>query len=311
MGSQLLAHLARDQTVEQILGFDVHEPHSKTEKLKFFRIDIRNSAIIPLLQTERVDTLVHLAFIMNPVGIERQSYDIDVNGARNLINAVKSSCIKKVILSSSTSVYGAHADNPNPIDEGQPCRPNPGNLYAAHKVAMEKLFTTLHNAHQDITLTVFRICMILGPHMDNNILRAARVTPGILTVKKHNPHLQFIHEADVVRALLCAVRNDMPGIFNLVGHGSITMERLCKILHKIRIPLNFTMLRFVHGFFRVLRIPLMDFESGWLHFFRASCIADSTKLEHEFAFRPSFSTEDALRSYVEVKKLSFKKPTKI
>lgn len=67
--------------------------------------------------------MVHLAFIMAVTHNRKKAYDIDVNGTRNVLKACDKT--KKIIAVSSTSVYGAHPDNPEWLTEDRPLRGNP------------------------------------------------------------------------------------------------------------------------------------------------------------------------------------------
>ena len=301
LGSQLLARLDTEKSVDRIIGFDIKPACTTSEKLKFFHMDVRDPSLGSVLKKENVDIVVHLAFVLYTIRDNKKWKDIDVNGSRNVVSAIKNSSARKVILASSTSVYGVHRDNPNPIFESQPLNPNPDNLYAVHKKEVEDIFLKFSSEHQEITVTIFRPCMTLGPHMDNLVCQLALKLPKIITVKNHNPLLQFAHEDDVAEAFIFAIKNDVPGIFNLVSKGTITMERFCEIYNKDHIQLSFGLLYKLHSILWALRFPYVTFPPGWLHFLRYSCIASGEKFENEYSFLPSFSTEDALKSYIEAR----------
>jgi len=262
-------------------------------------MDVRDPALGSVIRQERVDTIIHLAFVLFPIRDLNTFYDIDVNGSRNVLAACENSSIRKIILSSSTSVYGVHPDNPLPMTEDQPFRPNPDNHYGVHKTEVEGLLREFAETHHDVTVTVFRPCMFLGPNVDNLICQLAVKLPTLIKIKNHNPLLQFVHEEDVVGAIALALQRDMPGAFNLVGKGTVTMEEFCAAFGKGRIELNYRLLYTGHNLLWKLRFPLITFNPGWLNYLHYSSIASGEKLEAAHGFAPSFTTERALRSYVE------------
>ncbi|MCP4714004.1 MAG: NAD-dependent epimerase/dehydratase family protein [Deltaproteobacteria bacterium] len=298
MGNRLLRRLDAESSVERIIGIDIRPPEIRSAKLTFYSCDIRSPEVCEIIDREKVDTIAHLAFVLSSTRNKQQQYDIDVNGSRNVIEAVRRSRVTRVVLASSTSVYGVHADNPNPIGEDSPRRPNPDNAYAVHKVEVEDLFFRLAGEKKEVTVTVFRPCMILGPHMDNLISRCAWQAPQIAGVIGYNPQLQFVHEDDVVNAFSAAILQEMPGTYNLAGSGTITFDRFCVLFRKRCIRLPFRLLYMLFSLGWVLRLPVVMFSPGWLYFLKDVLIVGTDRIQQEYGFSPQYSTEAALESYL-------------
>lgn len=298
LGSRLVERLINETTVERIIGFDIAAPRSLPPKVKFFQMDVLDPAIVSVLEKQQIETIIHLAFVLFPLREKKRHYAIDVDGSRNVLEAAEKTNIKKIIIASSTSVYGVHDDNPELIYEEYPLKPNPDNEYAVHKTEVEALVAAFRQRHPEVCVTVFRPCMILGPHMDNLICKMACLLPCIITAKSYDPLLQFVHEDDVVAAFIMAIFKDLPGIFNLVGSGTINMKEFCSIFNKNSLAVPFPLLYNIHSFLWTIRFPLITFSAGWLHFFRYACIASGEKIKKEHCFYPAFSSGSALQSYV-------------
>ena len=63
---------------------------------------------------------------------------------------------------SSATVYGAWANNPVPLTEDAPLRPNPEFAYAVHKAQVERLVTDWADDHSDAAVAILRPALALA-----------------------------------------------------------------------------------------------------------------------------------------------------
>ncbi|MEC8086113.1 MAG: NAD-dependent epimerase/dehydratase family protein [Pseudomonadota bacterium] len=93
-------------------------------------------------------------------GFDHPKKDIDQNilVTSNVLEAMKHSDVKKIIFSSTGSVYGEHKIIPTPEDVGFPIQTS---LYATSKIACEGLITSYCNAY-DMQSWIFRFVSIVG-----------------------------------------------------------------------------------------------------------------------------------------------------
>ena len=123
IGSRLIARLLEREDTDRIVICDVRPPRAFSPKTEYRELDVRDAAgVRELLETERPDALVHLAFLLNPIHDEQAMYDIDVNGTHNVLEAASAAGVEHVLVTSSTTAYGAFPDNPVPITEEWPVR---------------------------------------------------------------------------------------------------------------------------------------------------------------------------------------------
>ncbi len=80
------------------------------------------AAVQATVGAERPDALVHLAFILNPMHDEAAMYEIDVGGTHNVLEAAADAGVGQVLVTSSSTAYGAFPDNPVPLTEEHPVR---------------------------------------------------------------------------------------------------------------------------------------------------------------------------------------------
>ena len=61
--------------------------------------------------------------------------------------------------------------------------------------------------------------------------------PLVPEVLGFDPRLQFVHEDDVIGALVFASLRDVPGVFNVAGDGTLPWSEVCAIVGKRRVPM--------------------------------------------------------------------------
>ncbi len=96
IGRQLTDCLEKAAWCERIIGSDIVEPAVQSSKFQFFNKDIRDPRLIDLWRDKKVDTVVHLAFVLNPIHDEQKMFGINVNGTLNVLEACKALNIKHI-----------------------------------------------------------------------------------------------------------------------------------------------------------------------------------------------------------------------
>ena len=89
--------------IDWIGGIDVRPPENK-DAIHYFPVDVRSGELVNLLQNNRVDTLLHLAWIFNPTHEPQLEYEVDVVGSRNVLDAAKKAAVPYLIYLSSTTL---------------------------------------------------------------------------------------------------------------------------------------------------------------------------------------------------------------
>ena len=86
IGGKLVSRLARTRHVRKIVGIDVAIPRVRADRLTFFRRDIREP-LGQLMKDHRIDTVVHLAYVVAPIHSEKKIEDVNINGTKNVLSA--------------------------------------------------------------------------------------------------------------------------------------------------------------------------------------------------------------------------------
>lgn len=240
IGSHLADELiARGNEVVIIDNLLTGKKENINPQAKFFELDIRNfNAIRPIF--EDVDYVFHLAArprvqpsIIDPV----LPHDINVNGTLNVLLAARDAKVKKVIYSSSSSVYGFQEKVP--LQEN--AAPNPASPYALQKYIGEQ-YCQLFNKVYGLPTVSLRYFSAYGKRM---LMEGAyRLVVGIflqqrlegqpLTIAGDGENRRdFTHVFDIVRANILAANSDKVGSGEIINVGrgrSYSVNELAKII---------------------------------------------------------------------------------
>jgi len=230
IGSRLVDHLSRRQDVERIVICDLHPPRGYKPKTEFQRLDVRDRAAVrSAVERSHADALVHLAFILNPVHDDQFMYDVDVNGTRNVLEAASLAGTQQVLVVSSSTAYGAFPDNPEPITEEHPVRGIAGFSYARDKTESDRLCQLWALEHPERTMTIVRPCIVLGPNVDNYLVRLWTKVPFQPDAGNLDNRIQFVHEDDVVEGIIGLLHGRHAGAYNVAGDGLMTLRECAQL----------------------------------------------------------------------------------
>ncbi len=161
---QLILSLENQEWCRKILGTDIVEPGVQAAKFEFRNYDIRDPLLLDFWKDQGVDTLVHLAFIVDPIHDEKKMYDVNVNGTLNVLRICEELNIGHIIVASSGTAYGAWPDNPESLKEDDPIRIFPPKFsYAHHKGLIEQHCAGFIKQHPDVVFNLVRPCVVYGP----------------------------------------------------------------------------------------------------------------------------------------------------
>jgi UDP-glucose 4-epimerase len=291
IGSRLVERLAGRSDTERILICDVRPPRIFRPGVSFSRLDVRDAAAVrEVVAAERPDVVVHLAFILNPMHDEAAMYEIDVGGTHNVLDACSQAGVGQVLVTSSSTAYGAFPDNPVPLTEEHPVRGMPDFEYARDKAESDRLCQLWALRHPDRVMTIVRPCIVFGPGVDNYIVRLWTRQPFQADFGLPDPGIQFVHEDDVVSALEVLLVERVGGAFNVCGDGVMPAASCASIigLPRRRVPLGVAR-RLASLMWRLRR---SETPPGNLHFALYPWLVSNEKLKRETSWRPRHSSRE-------------------
>ena len=284
---------------DQVLGLDnfddYYDPAIKRSNLEaaiahpgfeLAEVDLRDRTQLASLLTQwRPDKVMHLAAMagVRP-SIERpQVYqEVNVGGTLNLLDAMLAAGVSRLVLGSTSSVYGAASKPPfretDPVD--QPMSP-----YAATKRAAELLCYTYHHLH-DLRVTTLRFFTVYGPrqrpemaiHRFCRLLMAGEKIPMF---GDGSSVRDYTFVLDILDGVVKALDADQDwGVYNLGENRMVALGDLISML--------------AEALGVEAKIERLDNQPGDVP---ATC-ADISAAQRDLGYAPSFPIERGIQEFV-------------
>ncbi|WUS77067.1 NAD-dependent epimerase/dehydratase family protein [Kribbella sp. NBC_01245] len=296
-GARCARRLAADPAIGAVIGIDVVPPRAELGRVRFVRADIRNPVIAKVIAGEDVDTVVHTGVVATPgsAGGRSSMKEINVIGTMQLLAACqKAPGVAKLVVKSSTTVYGAGPRDPALFTEEMAPRAIPQTGLSKDAVEVEGYVRGFARRRPDVCVTTLRMANWIGPSTDSPITRYFGM-PVIPTVLGFDARLQFLHESDGVEAIHHAAMNDLPGTFNLAGDGILSLSQAIRRLGRPALPLpSFTASSTA---MLVRRARLADFSPDQMTYLTYGRAVDTTRMRAEFGFEPGYTTAAAFEDF--------------
>lgn len=222
LAQAVLKQLEHQPGLERLLGVDVAPPLFHPAKLEYIAGDLRHAPLESLLKG--TETLLHLA--VAPLLLRQLGQVQGVQESlKRVVYAARAVGMKRVVVLTSGAAYGAHADNPMPIQEWRPLRPNPGNLLAEGWCAIEQTLESLRSEPDMPQLISMRSAYPLGPEVPRDRLQALTAEHVLLPLEPLAP-IQLVHTEDLARALLAALSQGERPIYHVAAPEPVTPRTL-------------------------------------------------------------------------------------
>jgi UDP-glucose 4-epimerase len=201
----------------------------KDPRVKVFEIggDICQTDILEAAM-DGVDGVFHLAalWLLQCHDFPRSAFDVNIRGTFNVLEACVKKKIKRLVYSSSASVYGDAVREP--MDEDHPF--NNKNFYGATKIAGEAMARAFHHRY-GLPVVGLRYMNVYGPRQDYQgayiavimkMLDAIDRGEGPTILGDGSEAFDFVAVEDCGRANLCAMSAEVVDRFYNVGTGTRT-----------------------------------------------------------------------------------------
>lgn len=214
---------------------NLNEPEH--DNLKIIKGDIRDVNLDDL--TSGIDYIFHLAAMASvPLSIDKpvECTDINLNATVKLMKSAVKNDVKKIIFSSSSSVYGQNRNMPLKETE----QPMPTSPYAASKASCELYLKSFYESY-GLNYISLRYFNVFGPGQDKNS-QYASVIPNFISSLLQNERAEiygdgeqtrdFVFIDEVVKANILACESDFNGIINIASGKKLSINNLYEIVKK-------------------------------------------------------------------------------
>jgi len=295
-GSRLAQELEARPDVEIIVGVDTTEPVLPLERTEFVRADSSYSILQRIVHATQVDTILHTHLIVDSTKLTgRAMHEINVIGTMNLVAAAGTagSPVRKIVVKSSTLVYGSNYQDPYFFREETPRTRGAQTSIERTLLECESFVRDFAEDNPHVLVTMLRFSNVLGDHMQTPFAHALRM-PMAPEVFGFDPRLQFTHEDDVVNALMYATTHEASGIYNVAGDGMVTWSEVCRILGKRRLALPPLLTNAAAGPLRGLGV--LDLPPEMLALLRYGRGVDNSRFKRA-GFRYKFTTAGTVNAF--------------
>lgn len=196
--------------------------------------DILNSAL------KAVDGVFHFAalWLLQCHEFPRAAFDVNIQGTFNVLEACVAQDVKRLVYSSSASVYGDAVKEP--MTEEHPF--NNKNFYGATKICGESMARAYHSRY-DLNFVGLRYMNVYGPRQDYRgayiavimkMLDAIDRGEGPTIFGDGSEAFDFVAVEDCAAANVCAMKADTIDRFYNVGTGKRTsLKEIAEMLLKL------------------------------------------------------------------------------
>jgi nucleoside-diphosphate-sugar epimerase len=155
-------------------------------------------------------------------------YDVNVQGAKNIVKAADTHRVKKIIFTSTVAVYGLN--NPNP-DECSPT--DPFNHYGISKLEAEKVFTDWVGRGDGRSLIILRPVVVFGEGNRGNVFNLIKQIQSnkFMMVGLGENHKSMAYVGNVAQFLVHAL-NFGPGrhLYNVATKPDMSVRELVEFI---------------------------------------------------------------------------------
>lgn len=244
IGSHLVEALVAAGHVVRVLddfstGKKAHlEQAERSGRLEVVKGDVRDLAAVESTAAG-VDGIFHLAALVSvpqSVAEPRRSFEINVGGTVNVLEAARTTGVRRVVLASSAAVYGDAAE-PAREDE-TPLRPM--SPYAVDKLAAEQ-YGALYSRQYGLNVAALRFFNVYGRRQDpaspySGVISVfadrLRRRDGVTIYGDGSQTRDFVHVSDVVQAMIAAMHATRAG-FTICNVGTGEATRVDRLLETL------------------------------------------------------------------------------
>ena len=258
-----------------VVGIARHRPQSWSSAADFVAVDIRDTAAVKSA-VAGADVVAHCAWANSPGPDNRISHQVNIEGTRNVLEAMAETGSGRIVFASSAHVYGQ--DVPNSEHDAI----TPASADGRHKAKVEEML-----AASGAEWVAIRSALILGRGVDNWVRRLLALPA--FPDGSADRRVQVVHLDDALRLLERAIVNAriVSGPVNLAAPGAPTFRQIAAMLGRPIVPLGSGP--------GPLRVRVRSFAE--LELVRTAPLMDTSRLRDEWGFVPAWNSGECVEDF--------------
>lgn len=277
----------------EVCGADVAPWAGHPRGVGIHRVDLRKKAFEDVVRTEQPTAVVHLGMIRGFEKGDAARHDVNVRGTKKLLDHCVNYGVQKLVVVSSSYVYGAFPENPYHMDEDAPLSASRFYPEIRDLVEVDTLASAFIWKYPHIRTAVLRPVNVLGRTVRSMARRylSQRYVP---TVLGFDPMMQFIHEEDVTEAIALTLQHGLQGVFNVVGAGEVPVHTAIGETGGTAVPVPEPVLR--RAFDTLFRFGLLPYPAGMLDYLKYPVTLSGRRFAEATNFRCLFGLPEIFDS---------------
>ena len=274
--------------VPHLFGCDIEDPISALEEMDFVHADTRHAVIGKLIRQLQIDTVVHLAVMVDSPHKERSIHETDVIGTMNVLVGCSgpSSRVRRLVVKSSQAVYGAAPSDPSFFSEEMINVDRPASAVTRELLELEQLVAEFALRNEACQVSVMR----LGYRVSEDTTLARYLSLAIVpTFAGFDPRLQLLHETDAVESIVRAVLVGHPGAFNVAADGVVLLSQAIAIMGGKPAPVLSPYGRWLARF-ALRALTRVDVPAYLADVIAFGSVMDCSRLEAAFGWKPAINS---------------------
>ncbi|MFF8591599.1 NAD-dependent epimerase/dehydratase family protein [Streptomyces sp. NPDC015220] len=303
LAGRFVRRIQRDPQVDRVVAVDVVPPEHHLGGADFVQADIRQPTIARVLAETGADTVVHMDVTGTALGGGSRATvkETNVIGTMQLLGACqKSPSVRRLVVKSSTNVYGSAPRDPAVFTETTSAKSLPSGGFAKDAVEVEGYVRGFARRRPDVAVCVLRFANILGPTADTPLASYFSL-PVLPTVFGYDPRLQFAHEDDVIEVLRIASHEARrgtlnSGTFNIAGDGVLLLSQCARRLGRPTVPLLLPAVTWAGSMVRTL--GMTDFSPEQIRLLTHGRVVTTDEMRGTLGFAPRYTTAETFADFV-------------
>ena len=302
--ASLVAGALASQPNLAVIGVAPELPPQPLDGVRLQQCDMSANSLLQLLEASAVDVVVHLD------GVEPRALRDDRRGylfrTVELLGACAQAGVRRVVLRSSTLVYGARPDAPLFIDERAPVVPPERAGAVLGYAEVERVAAEFAARHPALSVAPIRCAGIVGEGSPLERYLRRRPAPVMLGF---DPRIQVLHAQDAALAFaLAALADGLDRPVNVAASPPLPLSRAILLAGGRPLPLppgliaaaelrRHGQLHGVSALLSTVTAPVdrllddLPFNSAFL---RYGCVADTRRAAELLGWEPQHSAEETL-----------------
>lgn len=290
IASRLGRMLARELHQDfDVIGIDQRGARHVPKNVTVHAVDVRRRPAEDVFRRNRIDAVVHLG----DDSVRRKVSDRvspKVLAARRVLDLCQAHSVPKVVVLSSSLIYGPNPDNDTYLTEDAPILAGQRFSTMRDLVEIDLFSGTFFWQYPEADTVLLRPAAIVG-RIANPPSRYLGYR-AIPTVMGFDPMVQVISPEDVIQAVVLALKPGVRGVFNLAGPKAVPLSVIIQKLRKVNVPIPQPLFRTAAA--SVVGVPRRVIPKAEIDYLKYVCMVDDSRARASLGYAPKLTLEQTL-----------------